>query len=245
MEKLKVNENVARFFGLKAVRRVAEQRGDASEARRLQAEADYLTPFLIRHNLESFGVQDLFILALLCDDEGMVLESRALLLSDLCGLKPAGLAISLNMPLNHTDYVEVVHLQQRIGTLERDGSFHFDRAPDLRTALAWKVATDGGRERIVSFDSDAASRRIINSIELVSATSYEIFLRTLSHIFVNGTTSRFSDTHYAAADLIWQVATREIGEEHPGFPIFEPEDEHLKPRQHRVRRNIAPTHEPF
>lgn len=108
-----------------------------------------------------------------------------------------------------------------IGRIDSDGDFDFDEAPDLRTALGWKIATDGGRGGLEKeFDLTAAAQNILATIRS-HGTSNEAFFGpyfgVLGSILVAGHTSRFGDGHCGAAIPLWRVATRELGMPHEGY----------------------------
>lgn len=96
-------------------------------------------------------------------------------------------------------------------------------APDIRTALGWRIATDGGREYLIQFfDLDQAARFIVETIRMKGTSQdafFDSFSAVLKSVFVFGRTSRFSDGYCGAKTLLWRMATREVGEEHGGYPF--------------------------
>lgn len=105
-----------------------------------------------------------------------------------------------------------------------DGDFDYSTAPDLRTALGWKVATDGGRERIIEgFDLDEATRCILAVIERHGTDKGNFFGSygtVVQETIVVDRTSRFGDGYCGAKTVLWQVATRQLGVAHEGYPFM-------------------------
>lgn len=197
-----------------------------AEATRLYWEADALTPHVIRANLQAFGLEDLEVVGVLTDrDSGQEIgRSEPVALSELCGLRYRRLAKKLGLDPQQAGF-EITILGDRIviGRIDSDGDFDYEAAPNLRTALGWKIATDGGRERLIEFfDLDRAARSLLDTIR-ANGTEREAFFGpyfdALKRVFVYERTSRFADGYCGAADPLWRAATRELGQEHEGYPF--------------------------
>lgn len=109
----------------------------------------------------------------------------------------------------------------KIGFIDSDGRFHFKTSSQLRTALGYMIATDGGRTRLVSgCNLEQTSASLLDVIRS-DGTSREIFFgsffEALKKIFVYDRTTRFGDGYCGAATVLWQVATRELGCDHSGY----------------------------
>lgn len=196
-----------------------------AEASRLYWEADALTPHVIRANLETLGIADMTVTGVLKTRDGTVLGELELPLSDLCGLRYRGVATKLGIvDLQDVGFRIIVRKDgEDIGHIDSDGDFDFEAAPDLRTALGWKIATDGGRVHLIEgFDLDAASSKILETV-MVFGTSREVFFNlyfsALKRIFMYEKTSRFSDGYCGAATVLWRVATKQLGKPHDGYPF--------------------------
>ncbi len=227
-------DNVQKYFELMAAQRDARGRSDDAEATRLYWEADTLTSHLIRANLESLGVKDVIVTGVLYYSANQITSSELqfrdgdeagrieMLLSDLCGLRYGRVGKRLGVgPEGLSFWIRIEKDGARIGSVDSDGRFDYTAAPDFRTALGWQIATDGGRVRIVeSFNLDEASILLLYAIR-DAGTSREAFFgpyfKELQRVFKSGHTSRFGDGYCGAATNLWQVATRELGEEHPGY----------------------------
>jgi hypothetical protein len=121
-------------------------------------------------------------------------------------------------------YIAIEQNGRAVGNIDCDGRFHFVAAPNLRTALGWSLATDGGRERLIEFfDLDQAANALLSVIRANGVERVVFFgpyFETLAHIFVSGRTSRFGDGCNGPASTLWRVATRELGEEHFGYSFY-------------------------
>lgn len=230
-----------KYFELMAAYRIASGRREAyrkglveaqnhpdyrvvdAEATRLYWEADALTPHVIRRNLRSMGVEDMAVTGSVCFYDGNEAGRADMLLSDLCGLRYSGLAEHLGVePSNVAVTIVVEQNGKVIGRVDSDGDFDYEAAPDLRTALGWKIASNGGRVRIVEFfNLDQAAVALLDTIRTHGVGKEAFFgsyFETLKRVFVDGHTSRFGeDTCSSAATTLWHVATRELGEEHRGY----------------------------
>lgn len=189
---------------------------------------DALTPHLIRANLETLGINDMTVSGVLHYGiagggylrDGREVGRAKMLLSDLCNLRYLGMSARFGVePRNTSLRIEVEQNGQVIGYIDSDGRFHYEAASDLRTALGWWIATDGGRVCVIKFlNLDQAAAALLDTIrhngEEVFYGPYFAELRTL---FSSRTTSRFGDSYCSAATILWQVATRELfGEKHNG-----------------------------
>ncbi len=206
-------------------------------ASRLYWEADALTPHLIRDNLARLGIQDMIVIGVLYFSnnerfpngvrfrDGREAGRVEMLLSDLCGLRHGGLAKRFGVDPGKVSLRIAIELNGKcIGHVDSDGDFDYEAAPNLRTALGWKVATDGGRVRLIEgFDLDEASRRL-SEVILRFGICKTVFLgpwmKALEKVFVYEKTSRFGDGYCGAANTLWRVATRELGQEHEGYEFY-------------------------
>lgn len=204
-----------------------------AEASRLYSEADAVTQHIIRANLKNLGIEDMTVVGVLyySDDEctpgrvrfrdGKEAGRIEMLLSDLCGLRYNGLAKQLGVePKDVSFRIDIEKDGKKIGRIDSDGDFNFEAAPDLRTALGWKVVTDGGRVRQIEFfNLEQATGALLDTIR-TSGIEKEAFFgpyfEMLQRVFVYEQTSRFGDGYCGAATTLWRVATRELGQEHPG-----------------------------
>ena len=175
----------------------------------------------MRGNLEQFGIHDMEVVGVLYDKErnkvGEVSES----LTQLCVLAYSGLAKHFGRDAWQVDFDIEVRVEEAIGYVCSDGIFHYLATPNLRTALAWFIATDGGREHYIDFfDVDAAANAIIDTVR-TNGTSQEAFFGAyfdvLKRVFVCDKTSRFGDGYCMAATFLWWLATRELGVAHDGY----------------------------
>lgn len=191
-------------------------------ARERQAE---LAPAMIRANLYRFDLEDTDVTAEL-EERDSKRRIAALMepqpLSNFCGLKFRGIAQRLGIDTESIKFnVYVKDGDKEIGTIGTDGQFTYSSAPDLRTALGWCIATDGGRERIIDFfDLDKAAQSILELIreEGVSEdTFFGPYFKLLQTIFKYEQTSRFGDGYCGVASDLWRVATRQLGNEHGGY----------------------------
>lgn len=194
-----------------------------TEAHALYWEADALTPHVIRANLERLNLEDIEVTGVLVgNDRKTRLGQEQMLLTDLCGLRYRGLAKRLGVAM--TDMALMVIVEKdgaSIGVIDCDGDFDYESAPDLRTALGWKIATDGGRTSLIEFfDLNKAASSIIDTVNndgVSEKAFFGAYFQTLKRAFVYGRTSRFSDGYCGAATTLWRVATRVLGNEHPGY----------------------------
>jgi hypothetical protein len=208
------------------------------ESEQCYREADALTPKLIRTNLKRFGIEDMTVTGILylSDNrptptggvhfrEGPEVGRVKMLLSDLCGLRFSGLAEKFGVgPRDVSFRVKIKKEGKFIGWIDSDGDFDYKAAPDLRTALGWKIATDGGREYLIDyFDLDQATKSILETIRSNGKSKkafFGPFFEAIQRVFVSEWTSRFGDGYCGAAPTIWRVATRELGEEHRGYTFW-------------------------
>ena len=116
----------------------------------------------------------------------------------------------------------VVHNGTKIGVLDSDYVFGFDKSPDISTALGWGYATDiAGKLYINRPDLDSISKRLSNVVKNYG-TGKDIFFGSWSSLvqslFKYGVTSHFGDGANTHKIYLWKVATRvELGEEHEGY----------------------------
>lgn len=116
-----------------------------------------------------------------------------------------------------------------IGHIDSDSRFYFRAAPDLRTCLAWAVATDLGQTRVLDgYDLEADVERLSNAIrrapfgqadEMIEAYFFDTWMeREVQEVYGYQRSSQFSGGYCTAAARLWQVGTRTLlGNEHPGF----------------------------
>lgn len=199
-----------------------EYRRLRTRAIRLSEKIQKFFPHIIRANLATFGVEDMLVTGIIRDEQGDTELGRTeMLLSDLCGLRYHGLAKLLGIKENTGLSIIVEKNGRFIGRIDCDGDFNYTEAPNLRTALAWKIATDGGRGHIIEgFDLDAATQKIFTTIEANGTTKdgfFDAFFPCIKSIFVCDHTSRFGDGYCGAIMVLWRNATRELGCEHSGY----------------------------
>lgn len=113
---------------------------------------------------------------------------------------------------------------KEIGRVDSDSQFHYTAAPDLRTALGWAMATDGGRGRSLKFDLEVVTRDLVTDV-IKTLHPYAISQRyffegwhpAMNKAFKAVGGSRYSDA-LSFSNLLWRILTREyLGEEHPGY----------------------------
>lgn len=186
--------------------------------------AEELCPVIIRANLAEFGVEDMDVTVVLMSGGGITeLGRQQGKLSEFCGLLPYGIAVPLGLKLTQYSLRMPVFLDDvQIGVIDSDGDFNYTAAPSLREALAWKLATDGGRVRMLKglLDIEHSTQSILHCIRTRGTSSqvfFDVFGSLLREIFDHKTGSRFGDGHYGARTTLWQVATRELGCEHEGY----------------------------
>ncbi len=211
-------------IGLAEAQNDPEYKALAEESSRLYWEADALTAHPIRANLTQFGLADPMVVGTLRDRNGTAIlgTTSPTPLAQLCALRYRGIAREIGLDPEKVGFsIEIATEGRAIGFVDSDGGFHHEAAPDLRTALAWKVATDGGRERLVTgFNPDQAAEDILAIIatgEPSEAKFFGSYSAALKKIFVYEESSRFSDGHCSAMTTLWHVATRELGCEHAGY----------------------------
>lgn len=191
----------------------------------------------IRANLEAFRLKDKLVTGVLfyADNkltprgllfrDGKKAGRVEMMLSELCVLGYSGLAGRLNLDPNKVSLKILIEKDgQVIGRVDDDGIFHYEVAPDLRTALGWYVATDGGRVRLLDFNPDEEAKRLLETIRFNGTERQAFFgpyFAALQQFLVYDLTSQFSDAYCSAAATLWRVATRELlGKEHPGYAFM-------------------------
>lgn len=204
------------------------------ESTRLWRECDALTAHFIQANLKAFGVEDMTVTGVLHFSnnehipgglrfrDGNEAGRVEMLLSDLCGLRYSGLADHFNVDAKDVSLHVIVEKDGVvIGHIDSDGDFDYEAAPDFRIALGWKIATDGGRVHLIEFfNLDQATASLLDTIRRNGFDKDAFFgpyFETLKRVFVYERTSRFGDGYCGAATTLWHVATRQLGEEHPGY----------------------------
>jgi hypothetical protein len=197
----------------------------SDESLRLYRKVEALTMWPIRANLEAFGLEDLPVTGtLMGTDRTTRLGSVDLSLSELCCLRYSGVADKLGHRHGDVDLSLIVEKEGvRIGRVGSDGDFDYEAAPDLRTALGWKLATDGGRVGLVRIDLDAETEAILDVVK-TNGTDEEVFFgkfeAVVKGVFEYENGSRFADGYCGAQTILWQVATRQLGDEHEGYPFM-------------------------
>lgn len=153
-------------------------------------------------------------------------------LSELCALGYYGLAAKLKVKSGTRDYL-VVYVEkggERIGTIDSDQILRLDNA-SLAITLGWFVATDGGRTYLVNLPVEMGgdySRRkvdlaaeqikeLVRSLGTGEETFFGPYFQFLKRLFLDGNTARYGDSYLGAANHLWRTATRELGNEHPGY----------------------------
>lgn len=110
---------------------------------------------------------------------------------------------------------------KRAGHLSSDGRFGYEGAPDTRTAIGWYVATDLGREQLITRDITAVTSQLIEAVRTAGigeTTCKEVYRPLVARLFGYG--SGLSRHGFCAAQSdIWVALTRELGNEQPGYPI--------------------------
>lgn len=171
----------------------------------------------IRTNLEQFGLADLTVTARGCSGE----KSREVFagaLSDLCGVG--------SMRFRGIDEFSLgIYVDEgpRIGYVDSDNRFRYTQAPNLRSALGWALATDGGRVRAVALSRPLDE--LCDELKLVmrhtsKRTYFDLYHPRLAGIFDYENGSRFGDGYCGVSPVLWSLGTRENGLEHPGYPFM-------------------------
>lgn len=236
------NPNVGRFFTLTAEKQTvsdkkyeiqkrlgwnqaqenAEYKALDKESMRLYYEKEALTCHVIRHNLKTLGIDDMMVEVELLTNLGTTVGSKRMLLSDACCLRFSGLCKEIGAEAKDmSTQLIICKDSEPIGHVDSDGDFDYEGAPDLRTALAWKIATDGGRHMLIHCNVDQDAERILDTIRYNGVSQDAFFgpyFDVLKRVFVYKNTSRFGDGYCGAATTLWRVATRELfGMQHPGY----------------------------
>ncbi len=203
----------------------------------LLCEERLLISQAIRANLSNMGIEDMSVTGVLHLSEnertprgirrrdGQEAGRVEMLLSDLCGLCSEGLAVKLGVDREAVSFdINIEKDGMVVGRIDAAGVFDFLKAPSLKTALAWKVATDGGRTRLIEgFDPDTAGRLLLETIRTHGTdkpTFFGPYFDALKRIFVCEKTSQSKDGYLSAAIPLWRVATRELGQEHEGYEFW-------------------------
>lgn len=197
----------------------------SDESLRLYRKVEALTVWPIRANLEAFELEDFAATGVLLGrDRSTRLGQVDLPLSEICCLRYSGVANKLGFGYGETDLGLVIEKDGvRIGYVSSDGYFEYESAPNLRTTLAWRLATDGGRERLVDINLDLETKRLLRAVEengLDEDTFFGPFLKAVGSAVEYKNGSRFGDGDHAALTILWQAATRELGSEHAGYPFL-------------------------
>lgn len=197
-----------------------------AEENRLYREMEAVSAEIVRANLETFGLEDFSAVGVLLAADGQAklgqFETRV---SELCSLRYSGLAEKFGIECQKASLqIRVEKDGRRIGYVDSDGRFNYEAAPNLRTALGWKIATDGGRERSLQFfDLEKAAREILATIR-ENGTGEQAFFgpyfEVLKRVFVYEQTTRFGNGYCGAATIIWQAATRDLGQAHEGYAFM-------------------------
>lgn len=195
------------------------------EAMRAHRQMDALALYPIRENLVRLGVSDMTCEGIVDSILDWELARCTRSVSEICALRPTGL---LNlMGVDSTAALPIVRIMRdnaMVGSVDGSGCFCYSGAPDLRTALAWGLATDGGRHCLfekVDTDAVAAHAQGINDVIVREGTAKSTFdgsyLAVLREIFVHKRTSRFEEPDWELRRTLWRVATRTLGREHYGY----------------------------
>jgi len=190
---------------------------------------------LILTNLERFGITDMTVTGVFMGDTDPTVHGALkkelceadVLLSHLCNVGNRNMCHELGIDPQETGWgVDAIIKKdgQRIGCVSSN-HFYYEAAPDLRTALGWSIATEYGREHLIeeSFDLDEAKQVILNTININGTGEKvfrgEYFQALKKRVVVYEHTSSYSDGYLGFATMFWRLATRELGEEHPGYPF--------------------------
>ena len=117
----------------------------------------------------------------------------------------------------------ILHEGNEIGFVDDNLIFHYEKAPDVKTALGWGLASDGGANNsLVDVNLDTLARKLETAIH--QGTGEEIFTGVwgdaIREAFQYRTTSRYSSGYCLHRAPLWKVATRTVlGEEHPGYEL--------------------------
>ncbi|MFA6131594.1 MAG: hypothetical protein WC702_00800 [Patescibacteria group bacterium] len=176
----------------------------------------------IRAILQSLGLEDFEAVGVLINFIGQYYEvgRETMMLSELCALRASGLAARLGVdPRSIHSTITIMFDSLKIGSVNKNGSFDFESAPDLRSALLWRVATGGGPlDGIKAFDPDETAeelKRINRQLDKDMAAFFAPWFYCLRTTLER--CSLFDDSWHRSSTIMWRVATRELGCEHYGY----------------------------
>lgn len=109
---------------------------------------------------------------------------------------------------------------QRVGVITCNGRVQLD-VGTLKEVLGYCIATDGGHYRLlggIPLDTHVAQIQAVIKAEGTCRHSFfEYFMPLLTKIYRNQCESMFGDGYCGVAWCLWKAATRELGQEHPGY----------------------------
>ena len=200
---------------------IAARSNDPHEAENLEGKIQEYLPYLLMYNAEKADILDFDATALFYSKEEHIAEWEISLMAlYMVGYHDAIESKNPNPRMMNRDIL-IKKDGKEIGRFSNNNIFSFWDAPDLKTALGWRIFTDAGMSMIIeSYNPKEASRKILDSIKEhgISRNTFEgPFSEALADIFVKGKTSRFGSK--TARHLIWKHATKELGREHLGYLI--------------------------
>lgn len=173
----------------------------------------------IRDNLERLGLQDFTARGVLLGDNDTIIGEATLPVSELCALRARGLARKIGITNTVPTVITVMDTNNRLGYVSSDGVFCYEGGT-VREAVGWFAATDAGREGpLVSCRLDEMVRGLTTVIKVhgvSEASFFSIYMEKVERLLRPH--SRYGDGWSAAVPVIWRAATRELGQEHPGYP---------------------------
>ena len=209
-----------------------EEAGKDSEVQRLEAESMRLyhevqasSHIPIAANFEAFGLEDPTVVGVLrfrSGEDAGCLEAK---LSELCALRSHGIVkrLELDAPCGTIEFrVKIFRDGAEIGFIDSDGDFDC-AVGTLRQAIGYKLATDGGRERLVLVDLEAATKRVLDVVRNHGTSSENFFgpyQKVVQEVFAYNNGSRFADGYCGAMTVVWRAATRELGTLHEGYSFM-------------------------
>ena len=185
----------------------------------------------IAANFERFGVKDLLITFGTREHPRAELKAFGKQVT-LTTLLSHGMNLFDNGPGNYfpTNLLILIDGVQ-VGWVDTDTCFHYSKAPDLATFLAYAVACDGGRRQVLyRFSPTGSAKQLQHTLTPlygVNEPSRELlvrchkeFKRCLARQFVYQKTTRFSDAHDMYIGTAWQIATRDRFGESIKAPVY-------------------------
>lgn len=183
-------------------------------------EAPELNPTL-RANLDKFGLEDIIVtgtIGVTRNYKKVDVQIGPMHLSQMCGKVWSTIKKRRSDELALS--ITVFRDGERIGFVDSDHRFHYNAAPDLRTALGWIVATDLGHVKVLhGFHLDGEVKQLEAVIRNAPTDGNEkavlnfylgAFKNQMARAIKYERTSRFGDGYMGALGLIWGIGTTAI-----------------------------------